>query len=235
MPCSANRDNVDNLQRQAKAMEEELEKWKESVKETRREYYELNYYTTLQLLTLREKLGTFKKSIKDAVVTPDVLALLQSISSNVDPDIVAEAVCRAVSNVPEVEVEEEQSSTASRESEALNESALTDTVMPSATSQAPPIDSFKPILTEEDLSDSQRAIMARIVSRLKCSKFLVLKAFDVCPQDENDVFDYDCWCVNNLNLDNFDDESDSDGEESSCSEVDLDSNEEDFNYSSGKL
>ena len=242
VPCSASNDIVDHLQKLAKTMEEDLEKWKESIRETRGEYYELNYFTTLQLLTLRERLGIFKSSTADAVVTPDVLALLHSISSKVAPDVVANAVCRAVSIVPEIGIDDE-SLAASEMSLTFSESALIDSVMPSETNQASPIvvsnpqDSMKPKLAEEDLSDDQRDVMAHITSRLNCSKFLVLMAFEHFSQkekEENDKFDYYRWCSENSDLDNFEDVSDSDGEESCPSEVDLHSNEDGFSYSSSK-
>ena len=243
MPCSASNDIVDHLQKLARAMEEDLEKWKESVRETRGEYYELNYFTTLQLLTLRERLGIFKSSTADAVVTPDVLALLHSISSKVDPDVVANAVCRAVSIVPEIRIDDERSLAASEMSPTFSEPGIIDSLMPSETNQASPIvvsnpqDCVKPKLAEEELSDDQRDAMAHITSRLNCSKFLVLMAFEHFSQrekEENDKFDYYRWCSENSDLDNFEDGSDSDGEESCPSEVDLHSNEDGFCYSSSK-
>jgi len=79
-------DMVNELQQQAKDMEEELQTWEEEVRQARKEYYELNYYTTLQLLTLRQELGKLKISEQPCTHTqikPHVLALLESISTEI--------------------------------------------------------------------------------------------------------------------------------------------------------
>ena len=88
-------DMVDTLQQQAKDMEEELQTWEEEVRQARKEYYELNYYTTLQLLTLRKELGRLKISEQPRAhsqINPQVLALLESISTEIISPYVWEAV-----------------------------------------------------------------------------------------------------------------------------------------------
>jgi hypothetical protein len=76
---------VPMLHDQAKMMEHELANWKEEVTQKRGDFYELNYFTTLQLLTLRRELGVIKSKPNSgpAAVTPNVLALLESISTQV--------------------------------------------------------------------------------------------------------------------------------------------------------
>ena len=76
---------VPMLHDQAKVMEHELANWKEEVTQKRGDFYELNYFTTLQLLTLRRELGVIKSKPNSGpgVVTPGVLALLESISTQV--------------------------------------------------------------------------------------------------------------------------------------------------------
>ena len=75
-----------DLQQQAREMEDEWERWNDEVTKARDQFYELNYYTTRQLLVLRSQLGKVKTS---EPVTPlqqsQVMALLQSISSEVTP------------------------------------------------------------------------------------------------------------------------------------------------------
>ena len=86
---------VDTLQQQAKEMEEELQIWEEEVQQARKEYYELNYYTTMQLLTLRKELGKLKISGQPHVQTqikPQILALLESISTKISSPRVIEIV-----------------------------------------------------------------------------------------------------------------------------------------------
>ncbi len=87
-------------------MEDELSEWKKMVKERRHDFYELNYFSTLQLLTLRKELGTIKNSERiRAVVPPNVIALLQSISSQITSDLVCDVV-HGVASVPITEVME---------------------------------------------------------------------------------------------------------------------------------
>ena len=88
-------DMVDTLQQLAKDMEEELQMWEEEVRQARKEYYELNYYTTLQLLTLRQELGRLKTSGQPCThtqINPHVLALLESISTEITSPHVWEVV-----------------------------------------------------------------------------------------------------------------------------------------------
>ena len=88
-------DMVDTLQQQAKDMEDELQVWEDQVRQTREQYYELNYYTTLQLLTLRKELGRLKTSGQPRAhtqINPHVLALLESISTEITSPDVWEAV-----------------------------------------------------------------------------------------------------------------------------------------------
>ena len=84
-------DMVDTLQQQAKDMEEELQVWEDQVRQTRDQYYELNYYTTLQLLTLRKELSRLNSSDQPRAQTqinPHVLVLLESISVEItSPDV----------------------------------------------------------------------------------------------------------------------------------------------------
>ena len=82
---------VDTLKHIAKEMECGLEDWKKKVEGSRKGHYELNYYTTLQLLGLRKELALIRsKSGKQC--SPEVLALLQSISPNLTFEDVHDAV-----------------------------------------------------------------------------------------------------------------------------------------------
>jgi hypothetical protein len=86
VPCMGDLNAIiSKLQSQAKVMEHELTSWKGEVTQKRGDFYELNYFTTLQLLTLRRELGVIKSQPNSgpADVKPDVLALLESISTQV--------------------------------------------------------------------------------------------------------------------------------------------------------
>lgn len=84
-------DATNELQKQAKEMEQELTTWQKEVDTTREKYYELNYYTTTQLLCLREELGKINNKISSQF-QPIVLPLLQSISHQVTESNVRQAV-----------------------------------------------------------------------------------------------------------------------------------------------
>ena len=85
---------VEDLQESAKKMEEELEKWKEEVRNARNDFYELNYYTTRQLLVLRSELGKLKAPVPVPYQRAQVMALLQSISCDITPNDVETVVER---------------------------------------------------------------------------------------------------------------------------------------------
>ena len=78
---------VGDLQKQAKEMEDELEMWNREVAMARKRFYELNYYTTRQLLVLRSELGKMKSPGKASSQSQQaqVMALLESISSKITP------------------------------------------------------------------------------------------------------------------------------------------------------
>lgn len=81
---------VENLQHLAKSMEKELQEWEDDVKRVRADFYELNYYTTFQLLSLQKELGKLKE--QDGEISPQILALMQSISTEVSAHNVRDVV-----------------------------------------------------------------------------------------------------------------------------------------------
>ena len=89
MCVACHKDLVDDLQRQAKDMEDELEKWDREVALARKDFYELNYYTTRQLLVLRNGLKLPEKYVHQS---RQVKALLQSISSEITQTALANVV-----------------------------------------------------------------------------------------------------------------------------------------------
>ena len=95
-------DLVEILQDQARSMENELTRWKKDVARARNDFYELNYYTTRQLLMLRSELGKLKRNELGAKISPQVLALLQSVSLKVS----TAQICKAIKNVRSCPLEE---------------------------------------------------------------------------------------------------------------------------------
>ena len=85
---------VKDLQMEAKKMEDELERWKDEVASARKTFYELNYYTTRQILVLRNELGKLKTSSPSTLSSQhgQVMALLKSISHELIPAVLKEVV-----------------------------------------------------------------------------------------------------------------------------------------------
>lgn len=229
-------------------MEEELSKWEEDVKSRRESFYELNYYTTMQLLTLRSELGRLKDSSKKVSISPEVLALLQSISTQVNPTQVMSAVSKVLLEA-EMEAEPEPTPVVVAPSEPLTKTEgnkpdiavevsakndsrdTTKTLVPETESS-----SKQQQFSEDDLSEELKGYVTTIAFRVDCSRQLVYKAFDVLGKELPRI-NYERWCVENMDNYTFEDENDSEDEESSESESDNDSTasneEEEFNYVQG--
>ena len=198
-------------------MEAELCQWKEKVKSTRLKFYELNYYTTLQLLMLRKQFGTVK-NLEKPDVTPDSLALLQSISSQVTSEMVCDVVKCSPQSIPEASLNVSASEDSVMTSQASPGLSMSDEIMASADIQTSArssgahVISDKPALTEDDLSEDEKAIMAYIITRINCPRLLILKAFEECRGKAVDRYDYQQWCVEHLEEYEFSEEGDSDDE-----------------------
>ncbi len=240
----SNADIISDLRDQAKEMEDELSEWKKMVKEKRQDFYELNYFSTLQLLTLRKELGTIKNSERSrAVVSPNVIALLQSISTQITSDLVCDVVHGdALAPITEV-IEAEDVVQDDVLHQSLNAVPLMNEIIASAdkqTSATNTVSHDSPNLTEEDLSLEERNIMDHIIQRLSYPKLLVLKALETYrgKGGEWDRYDIQTWCQNNASKFVFDDEEgDFADEEESESEVSYSSDsdsvrsDEEFSYS----
>ena len=218
---------VDALKNIAKQMECGLEDWKNKVERSRKGHYELNYYTTLQLLGLRKELALIRsKSGKQC--SPEVLALLQSISPNLTVEDVHDAIMplQASSssielmpkNSPIVTVEEELSDGAEELGQFSTPISLTrDQSMQSSQDSSgaipPSSESYdstpceaadehmlsRPaILKEENLRAQQKDIFTDLVGYQGYSKGLVLKALEV-SSSESDLYDIQHWCDENQN------------------------------------
>ena len=84
---------VSDLQEYTKRLDAQLVKWKKSVDIAREKYYELNYYTMLQLLELRRELGCLTQATGAApLLKPGVLMLLKSVSPAVSSTVVSESL-----------------------------------------------------------------------------------------------------------------------------------------------
>lgn len=83
-----------------KEMKAALKVWENEVKESRKQFYALNYYTTQQLQRLRKELGHFWWNPHEQI-EPEVLVLLQSIS----PAITSENVHSVLMDLEKVGID----------------------------------------------------------------------------------------------------------------------------------
>lgn len=230
VPCSADRKIIDQLQAQAKRMEDELCAWQQMVRRERECFYELNYFTTLQLLNLRREFGRLKNSGPSAVVAPEMLALLQSISTQVTPKVVSDIVVK----VGQSELDSAQAANPANSFATCIDVAMSEAsnCRPSSSKRHEDKKSGPPL--DHGFSEKQKEIMANICSRLDCSKKLVLKAFEQCQGSHCNQFDYESWCVENMEVYNFLDDNDTDeDDESDQSEQELLDDQQEFKYLQG--
>ena len=211
---------VTSLQLQIEEMEAELDSWKLDIQSIRSTFYELNYFTTTQLLVLRQALAKLKHD-DIAVLDADVLALLQSVHPKVDSVLVANSikeVMREIStpdhieNIPEccedidvIKAKNNESMHQDHEHKVLSG------------------------LVEENLSESQVMIMSFVVDQLGCSKKIVLKAFEKFHKEKKDKYDYLDICTELMNdNDVSDSESENSSEDSVCMMPYDDDNDDDI-------
>ena len=230
VPCSADRGVIHQLQAQAKLMEDELYRWKETVRSKRASFYELNYFTTLQLLNLRREFGRLRNSSGSAVIAPQMLTLLQSISAHVTPSVVSDVLSKVVQPKLRAQVTTASQDKSGPPDVAMSSSQTPDPALVSQASVSKPV----PSQPEQGLSAKQKEVMVNICSRLDCSKQLVLKAFEQCTGDKCDQYDYEGWCVENMEKYVFLDENgDEEDEEESQSDTELQADQQEFKYSQG--
>lgn len=205
VPCSRNEEIISALQKQASTMEKELSEWKETVQLARQEFYELNYYTTVQLLTLRRELSV--EGITSDIA-PSVLFLLQSISSEVTSNRIHDVVNNVVTSAstsfnhePAIHAEDGDSTSLQPSGASLVAAAL-----PETSSDFQAVNNM-PKLAENELTDDQQDILEFVTRALNCSKLLVLKAFEECQGREMDRYDYRDWCNDKLEEYKYEEES----------------------------
>ena len=196
LPCI-----VEKLQMITSEMEADLEIWKQGTEQQRDQFYELNYFTSQQLLLLREKLGRLKNDTLREV-NPEAMTLLQSISREVYPQVVREQVVtvttmleehkRVARGPPPDQVEEEQ-----RMEHVVEEtsSLLKDILKTERSKNAARLSQ----LGDAKLSDEKQSILVNLKENFGYSKELILLAFEHCdnPEDENEIAE---WCTDNQDL-----------------------------------
>lgn len=224
----------------AKEMEYTLLEWENEVNKSRSRYYELNYYTTRQMLRLRKELGLMISS-KDRNymrhLDPEVLVLLQSISYAVTEESVHTLVAQCKTPKQTVDKVVESDEVDEREplkgnSTLFSELTFSDTVE-NGTAESPVTvtnatleasEDMKMHLTLEELSDDQKKILDDLVEYQGYPELLVLKAFKKCNEKANS-YDIHTWCAENEDLYAEEQESQQ-GDESDHYTEETDSDEE---------
>lgn len=234
--CYAN-NILECLEYQAKEMEDDLVTWERNVLAYRNDFYELNYYTTQQLLLLREELGWFKMSraASPSAKTSIMMSLLQSISGDVTVECIANEL-RAIASAPKQQAEViydelcmEVSTQAvdRKETEAVNgESVSLQLITDKQSCSRKDIDLMeiglvgdilsstaddKPSFSEAELTDKQRKMMLNIAENYGFSKKLICLGFQKCgkPDVEDEVAD---WCEEHGSVFEFEDGTDSESQ-----------------------
>lgn len=176
-------------------MECELRKWKGAVFEARHKFYELSYFTTVQLLVLRRELGTLHVTHD---VPPNVLALLQSISSQIQSENIRRVVREVADGRLAVELVTAEENEQSMKTPPFGDST--------SMFEVGGDNEVWPTKKEEDLNAEEKSIMSYVVQKLNCSKMLVLKAFEECPKEDMNRYKYLKWCNENVDVYKFEDE-----------------------------
>lgn len=187
-------------------MTNDLEVWQRMVDETREHFYCLNYYTTQQLLMLRKELAQLADP---SDMKPEILALLESISRNVNAELVVSLI-KGIYD--ETEMEEEKQELLEDHAITWESNQTSDEVhgtlvehLFSSSLSAP-----QPQLEECILTPKHKEILANLKTAYGFSEKLILLAFErtsalhdgpICEED------IEQWCSENQdNFEFFDDE-----------------------------
>ena len=178
---------VEDLQKQAKRMEDELDEWNQTVTLARNKFYELNYFTTRQLLILRSELGKIKSLGLESrqQYLGQVMTLLESLSCEITPATLKNLVSFE-HNVDEREassmVQLKHQPVPSVPPPCLSphsQAAPTEHIMP----RLPPVS-----LSRKKLTDKQEEHCVSIIEKFNYSKMTALKAIEaVGDGDWNDI------------------------------------------------
>ena len=186
---------MNDLQQQAKRMEYELEEWNKTVSHARNNFYDLNYYTTRQLLILRSELGKIKSLGLDCRLpyVGQVMTLLKSLSSEITPSALERVV-----NLVSIEcndLEEKENSPQTDEMHHLNStsSSVNHSQYSKGTGDRgdhkpslPPVS-----LSHETLNEKQKSHCTDIIEYYGYSQKTALKAIEeVDDGDWNDIVNW---------------------------------------------
>ena len=204
-------------------MAKELFDWNTTVEQARDEYYELNYFTTQQLLSLRQELGKMQDPSSSAALpeTSNVMMMLYSISPIVTPRKVQDTMLGYLAQ------REEQMAALEEPSQELLQ--ISDEQSPTRTSEMTDLplrleDSVvHKKLSVDQLNDEEKSAYTNITVMYAYETDIVLLAIAECGTDERSIAEF---CVSQdlekvLNIQESESESEGDSEnEVSCSAED---------------
>ena len=208
--CCRADDIVNRLGEQAKIMEEDLKDWKSAIRQQRNNFYHLNYFTTHQLLSLREELGCFKE-MTNKHIKPEIMALLLSVSRGITTQIVEDWLFD-IKHIIGEETTLDQSSEECEKSIRDNLTHKAELKHSLSHSNKPSIkktsgasknimilnsDIPDPLITIEDLTDNQKTILSNVKNNYSFRTKLVLLAFDRCAEADNEEV-VEEWCNERL-------------------------------------
>ena len=189
---------VEDLQTQAREMEDELERWNKEMTLARKRFYELNYYTTRQVLLLRSELGRLKLSELSSKQHQwgKLMALLKSIANGVTPTVLANVV-QEVANKP-LGYSDQLTFISTKEGVEHVMRTVAHCLPPkidvsrSVTSTAEAVDKLSTHqLSQDNLSIEQKVYLTDILENFGYSEMTALKAIEeVGDGDWNDIINW---------------------------------------------
>lgn len=179
-------------------MEDELERWNNEVAEAREKFYELNYFTTRQLLILRSELGRLKcgQPLRPKLQL-QVIALLKSVTSAITPSALT---THLVQNLPReyltVNKDRKAMSYSDRAEQPVEAMSLPRCIplSPSSVNTKPVVEGL-PKVSLEDLTDVQKQYVTEVIETYDYSEMTALKAIEAVG--DGDMNDIDNWLSEN--------------------------------------
>lgn len=208
VPCSL--ELIPELRKLYSSMQKKLDDWKQVVQHARLQHYELNYFTTPQLLSLRQALGCFRTF--SSPINFQILALLRSISLQVSMQSIRDAVQRqAEISVTSRQVDEPQVQVIGSHQHATYEAGLPPSgIVPDMKEKSPDPAS------QTSLTPKQKIVLANIVGMYgEYVKEYVHQAFEKGMDDQSDI---ENWLIEEGKMsgnDQEEEEDDSSSEEES--------------------
>lgn len=183
VPCSF--ELIPELRKLYSSMQKELDDWKQVVQDARLQHYELNYFTTPQLLSLRQALGCYRTF--SSPIDFQILALLRSISLQVTMQSIRDAVQRQaeISVTSRQVIEPQVQVIGSHEHATCEAGSLPSRIVPDMKRDK---EKLPDPASQTSLTPKQKKILAKIVGMYgEYVKEYVHQAFEEGLDDQSDI------------------------------------------------